>query len=230
MNILAIDTSTEACSVALQTSKGIDCEFDVCPQQHSQKILGMIDAVLKRNGAHLSDMQLLAYGCGPGSFTGVRIAASTMQGLALGTNLPVAEVSTLATMAQENAERFNVSKSLALIDARMSEVYKGQYTLDATTGGVVLQGEEAVIPPNEVVSTVVNYDHESFVGTGYAAYKDILGLTELPKPLNVEYPNAKYMLALAKQAQLSGKTVSASEIVPTYLRDKVTWKKLPGRE
>ena len=103
MKILAIDTATEACSVALNNGTEQFQEFEICPQQHSQRLLPMVDSVLKQAKMSLSDLDLLAFGRGPGSFTGVRIATGMIQGLALGTGLKVAGVSTLAAMAVEAA-------------------------------------------------------------------------------------------------------------------------------
>ncbi|MFC3120550.1 tRNA (adenosine(37)-N6)-threonylcarbamoyltransferase complex dimerization subunit type 1 TsaB [Agaribacter flavus] len=229
MNVLAIDTSTEACSVAICTRDLIDGEFEICPQQHSQKLLEMIDRVLSKHMLSLTDMELLAYGCGPGSFTGVRIAASTIQGLSFGADLPVAQISTLATMAQENYERFRVESSMALIDARMQEVYKGMYSVDPSSQVVKLVGVEAVLPPNELSDELKKIRDSSYVGSGYHAYREALQIETLPKQLNVSYPNAKYMLSLAKHIAKQNGTVSAANIAPTYIRDKVTWKKLPGK-
>ena len=107
MNILAIDTATEACSVALQLENVTVSRFEVCPQQHSQRLLPMVDEVLKEAGVSLNELDLLAFGRGPGSFTGVRIATGMIQGLALGTGLKVAGVSTLEAMAREVAASLN---------------------------------------------------------------------------------------------------------------------------
>ncbi|MBT1450947.1 tRNA (adenosine(37)-N6)-threonylcarbamoyltransferase complex dimerization subunit type 1 TsaB [Glaciecola sp. XM2] len=230
MKILAIDTATEACSVGLLTEAGADGIFELCPQQHSQRILPMIDEVLSRNNLTLSDIDLLAYGRGPGSFTGVRIAASTVQGLALGADLEVVEVSTLQAMAQENLERFGITRSLALIDARMQEVYFGEY--QANESGIAMQTkQEAVLAPASLTSDVLSsYDEQSYVGTGFHAYQQELGLQLQSSALAVNYPNALYMLALAKWQYEQGEQVTCEAIAPVYVRDTVTWKKLPNRE
>ena len=119
MNILTIDTATEACSVALQFDQTLFTRYEVCPQQHSQKILPMVDAVMKEAGASLTELDGLAFGRGPGSFTGVRIATGIIQGLALGSQLPVAGVSTLAAMAQQVINSGDVSDVAVAIDARL---------------------------------------------------------------------------------------------------------------
>ena len=124
MNILAIDTATEACSVALQHNGTRITRFEICPQQHSQRLLPMVDEVLKEANITLNDLDLLAFGRGPGSFTGVRIATGMIQGLALGTGLKVAGISTLEAMAvftrreTETRETDTAHRVLAVRDAR----------------------------------------------------------------------------------------------------------------
>lgn len=229
MNILAIDTATEACSVGLLMDQDRDGIFELCPQQHSQRILPMIDEVLTRNGLSINDIDALAYGRGPGSFTGVRIAASTIQGLALGAHLKVVEISTLACMAQENFERFGKKHTLALIDARMQEVYCGKFVVDVA-GVVSIDGVESVMPPSMVAkSMLAELDETAFVGTGFHAYAQELGLTLQSSNLEVNYPNALYMLNLANYALAQGNAVDADEVAPVYVRDTVTWKKLPNK-
>ncbi|MFC4699770.1 tRNA (adenosine(37)-N6)-threonylcarbamoyltransferase complex dimerization subunit type 1 TsaB [Glaciecola siphonariae] len=236
MKILCIDTATEACSAALMLDDVCDGIFDVCPQQQSQRILPMIDEILTRHKVKVSELDAIAYGRGPGSFTGVRIASSTVQGLALGCDLPVIEVSTLAAMAQENFEVYKVEKTLALIDARMSEVYCGEFFINEA-GVAQCTGEEAVLLPSALLSVLSAYTdndtnivEESFVGTGFHAYQQELALQLQSHKLAVNYPNARYMLALAKWQFANGVKVSVEQIQPVYLRDKVTWKKLPNRE
>ncbi len=129
MNILAIDTATEACSVALKYNDTIITRFEICPQQHSRRLLPMVDEVLKEAQVALPDLDLLAFGRGPGSFTGVRIATGMIQGLALGTGLKVAGVSTLEAMAFEMASKTEDKAALIAVasDARMNEVYFAVY-------------------------------------------------------------------------------------------------------
>ena len=98
--ILAIDTATEACSVALLNDESTDALFELCPREHTQRILPMVQQVLANNQLNLNQLDALAFGRGPGSFTGVRIGIGIAQGLALGAELPMIGVSTLATMAQ----------------------------------------------------------------------------------------------------------------------------------
>lgn len=230
MKLLCIDTATEACSAALLINERRDAIFEVCPQQQSSRILPMIDELLTRNNIKLAELDAIAYGRGPGSFTGVRIASSTVQGLALGTDLPVVEVSTLAAMAQQNYEQNSETKSLALIDARMSEMYCAAYEVDVD-GIVQAVTQEAVLAPSDVAPILAGYNEQSsYVGTGFHAYASELDLALKSAALAVNYPNAQYMLSIAKKQYEIGHTVSVEQIKPVYLRDKVTWKKLAGRE
>lgn len=225
MNILTIDTATEACSVALQFNQSLFTRYEVCPQQHSQKILPMIDAVMKDANTTLSQLDGLGFGRGPGSFTGVRIATGIIQGLALGSELPVAGVSTLATMAQQVINAGNVTDVAVAIDARMGEVYFAHYRNHQ--GIAQLIGEEHVIAPAHVTN-LIDVSCMAAAGTGWQAYPELTALLE-EQVVNVSYPYARFMLPLAEQCLSNGNGVSAEAVTPEYLRNTVTWKKLPGR-
>lgn len=228
MNILVIDTSTEACSVALEVSKHVFNRFEICPQQHSQRILPMIDEVLKQANVKLQDLDYLAFGRGPGSFTGVRIATGVLQGLALGTGHKVVGISTLAAMAQQAYAQHRKVQVAAAIDARMSEVYFAQYQLKQDV--MTLLDIEQVTPPDEAALLVKKSVKMAGVGTGWQAYPELAGLEQVEQLTDVLYPDALYMLPLAKDLIVKGYAVEVEEIQPVYLRDKVTWKKLPGKE
>lgn len=238
MKILAIDTATEACSVALLNEGERDGMFEICPQEHSQKVLPMVDTLLTKHGLKIADLDAIAFGRGPGSFTGVRIATGIVQGLALGADLPVIEVSTLAAMAQECYEKHQAQVSKVLIDARMNEVYFGHYCI---TNNVATEIQpEAVLAPDEAVekytsaalSAITNGQHseEACAGTGWEAYAEKTGFSRDNEIINVSFPNALYMLTIAETEFQLGHQKSVDDLVPVYLRDKVTWKKLPGRE
>lgn len=225
MNILVIDTATEACSVALQYQGKSYQQFEICPQQHSQRLLPMVDDVLKQAGVKLQQLDYLGFGRGPGSFTGVRIATGMIQGLALGTDLPVIGISTMATMAQQKLQQTTAKHVAVAIDARMDEVYFGLY---AETDGVMSALiEEQVLPPEQALAVMAEFEHSfELVGTGWQAYESLSAL--INTDVDVLYPCAEYMLPLAEA--IKEQAVAVEDIQPVYLRDKVTWKKLPGRE
>ena len=228
MNILIIDTATEACSVALEVNGQVYNRFEICPQQHSQRILPMIDEVLKEANVTLQNLEYLAFGRGPGSFTGVRIATGVLQGLALGTGHKVVGISTLAAMAQQAYVQHQSQHVTAAIDARMSEVYFGQYQLQQKV--MTLVGVEQVLPPEQGAALLSNSFEMVGVGTGWQAYANLDVDGQIDVLADVLYPNALYMLPLAKAFISEGQAVDVHDIQPVYLRDKVTWKKLPGRE
>ena len=147
MRILAIDTATEACSAAQWNDGTLSAHFEICPREHTQRILPLVQEVLNESGTQLTDLDALAFGRGPGSFTGVRIGIGIAQGLALGAELPMIGVSTLATMAQGAWRKTGATRVLAAIDARMGEVYWAEYQRDEQG---VWHGEEseAVLKPS----------------------------------------------------------------------------------
>lgn len=228
MNLLVIDTATEACSVAVQVDGKIYNRFEICPQQHSQRILPMIDEVLHEANITLKELDYLGFGRGPGSFTGVRIATGILQGLSLGTGLKVVGISTLAAMAQEASDKFKVNHVFAAIDARMAEVYFAEYAF--SEGIVRLIAEESVLPPEVALPETAENCVYLGVGTGWAAYEALDVDNKVNVISDVIYPNALYMLPLALAQIEAGLAVDVEDIQPVYLRDKVTWKKLPGRE
>ena len=229
-NLLAIDTATESLSVALQFNRQTFHRFEICPQQHSQKLLPMIDDVLNEAGATLADLEGLVFGRGPGSFTGVRIATGMIQGLALGSQLPVVGVSTLATMAQQAIAEQQASHIVTAIDARMNEVYFACFEASAQLAVAILD-EQVCAPEIAAQSFPASIPEHNFVaaGTGWQAYPALTDKSSTQE-VSILYPHARYMLALAEPEFEAGRTYSAETVEPVYLRDKVTWKKLPGRE
>lgn len=231
VKILALDTATENCSVALLTDDGIYFRSEVAPRDHTKKILPMVDDVLKEAGLTLNELDALAFGRGPGSFTGVRIGIGIAQGLAFGADLPMIGISTLEAMAQGVYRMHGESGVAAAIDARMSEIYWGRF-LRQEDGSWLAKDAECVISPTLVVEKSLDDENTWFTaGTGWEAYSDVLG--QLPfrrEASSIMYPDAQDIVLLAKIELLKGNTVSVEEASPIYLRDKVTWKKLPGRE
>jgi tRNA threonylcarbamoyladenosine biosynthesis protein TsaB len=225
--ILAIDAATEACSVALSVDGQSYSSFVVCPQQHSQRLLPMVEDILRQAGIDLDEVDYLAYGQGPGSFTGIRIATGVMQGLAMGADIPVIGISTLATLAQQAISEFGANEVVAAIDARMQEVYIACY--ENIHGVATIRESEKVLPPLEALTVFTSSPELCAVGTGWAAYDELSHL-DIDYHPQILYPNALHMLTLAESAAAKGMAVPVEQAQPTYLRDKVTWKKLPGKE
>ncbi|QRG77485.1 tRNA (adenosine(37)-N6)-threonylcarbamoyltransferase complex dimerization subunit type 1 TsaB [Citrobacter sp. R56] len=231
MRILAIDTATEACSVALWNDGNINAQFELCPREHTQRILPMVQDILATSGTTLAEINALAFGRGPGSFTGVRIGIGIAQGLALGASLPMIGVSTLATMAQGAWRKTGATRVLAAIDARMGEVYWAEYQRDENG---VWHGEdtEAVLKPDAVLARLKQLSGEwATVGTGWPAWPELANESGLAlRDGDVLLPAAEDMLPLASQMLAAGKTVAVEHAEPVYLRNNVAWKKLPGKE
>ncbi|WED27478.1 tRNA (adenosine(37)-N6)-threonylcarbamoyltransferase complex dimerization subunit type 1 TsaB [Vibrio sp. DW001] len=229
--ILALDTSTENCSVALVVDGQTYFRSEVSPRGHTTKILPMIDEVLNEAGIRLHDVDALAYGRGPGSFTGVRIGIGIAQGLAFGANLPMIGVSTLAAMAQAIYRVNGTEYAACAIDARMSEVYWGRFCRQEN-GEWLNVDQECVISPENLIKDVKADDLVwSLAGTGWTAYQqELIALELIGEQSDVLYPEAVDIAFLAQFELEKGNTTNAEEASPVYLRDKVAWKKLPGRE
>ena len=241
MNYLAIDASTEACSVALQVNDAISgtkvysC-YELCPQSHSLQLLPMVDKLLKEANITLSQCDGLIFGRGPGSFTGVRIGVGVAQGLAFAANLPVVGVSSLQAMAQLAFIKHQQSKVYAAIDARMGEAYNAYFVLDENN---IMQEQtladqkcEAVTAPSLIHQRLVNIVSAPIygVGTGWDAYKDDLSsLKSNQGTPEILFPSAEAMLAIGVAALERGEGVAAEDAQPVYVRDTVSWQKLPGK-
>jgi tRNA threonylcarbamoyladenosine biosynthesis protein TsaB len=225
MKILALDTATEACSAALYLDGEITQKYRVAPREHSHILLPMIEQLLGESGSQLSDLDALAFGRGPGSFMGVRIAAGVTQGIAFARDLPVIPVSTLAAIAQAAHAESGADKVLSAIDARMNEVYWGAFTL-ATNGCMQPVGDESVIAPEQVAKP--EGTGWAGAGTGWSACGEalsaIVGTEALATVLDQCLPSAAAIVELALPDFEAGRYVPASKAVPVYLRDNVAKK------
>ncbi|CAM4184617.1 tRNA (adenosine(37)-N6)-threonylcarbamoyltransferase complex dimerization subunit type 1 TsaB [Pseudoalteromonas byunsanensis] len=225
-NLLAIDASTEALSLALHFNGQTYRYFEECPQQHSQKILPQIERMLGSANCQLKELDGIVFGRGPGSFTGVRISVAIAQGLAYSSKLPLVGVSTLEAMALQAIRELKVEQVLSGIDARMGEIYLAQYEM-SNDGSLTAIDDEVVCSPEDVK----HYDSAiSAVGTAWQAYPQVAESNNLMVSDKICLPDAFYMLELGDDAFTKGLTVKAADAQPHYVRDTVTWKKLPGRE
>lgn len=217
--ILALDTSTEACSAALFFGSNAIERFEALPRGHAQRILGMLQELLDEAGLALRDLDAVAFCRGPGAFTGVRIGCSVVQGVAFGADLPVVPVSTLQVLAQGAYRTCGARRVAAAIDARMGEVYFGEYRLE--NGLMVASGDEVVVSPDRLAP--LSGEQWLGVGTGWATYEARLR-EALGEPVAVvdALPRALDCLPIAVAAVAAGRTVAAADALPVYLRDKVT--------
>lgn len=221
--ILALDTATDACSVALCTPTQTINKFVVEPQAHSKLLLGMVDDVCRQAGVVFNDIDAFAFGRGPGSFTGVRIAASVVQGLAFGSNRPVIAVSSLQALAQQAANTHDVLNILPMLDARMHEIYWGIYQVNDKRI-VEPTMPDALQKPEELqVDKDIPY---LAIGTGATTYAKILieQNPHLQFDETIQFPRAEEILQIALDKFNNGEIIPPNEAVPTYVRNDVAKK------
>ncbi len=219
LNLLALDTSTEYCSVALLRGEELTHREAHAIQRHSELILPMIGELLAASGVEVTRLDGIAFGAGPGSFTGLRIACGVAQGLAFGAGLPVVPVGTLIALAQEAG----APKVIACLDARMGEIYHAAYRRD---GG---QWSE-IVPPGvgpAQSAPVVQGNSWFGCGSGFAVYAEALAKRyegQLDGVAAALHPHARSIARLAAPVLAAGGGLSAEQAAPVYVRDKVALK------
>lgn len=217
--LLALDTATEACSVALLHQGHVISRYEVIPRLHAQSLLPMIRDVLDEAGIELAAVDAIAFGRGPGAFTGIRIAIGVVQGLGFAAEKPVIGISNLAALAQRAYREQGATQVASAIDARMDEVYWGLYKLK--DGEMCLQGAEVVCPPE--AASVTDESTWYGAGTGFGAYQERLPSLKGQSPELL--PHAVDILTLATFAWARGEAQPAAQAQPVYLRDKVATPK-----
>ncbi len=227
MKLLALDTSTEACSAALCIDGELREQFQIAPRGHGQLILNMVEQLLADAQLKVGQLDGIAFGRGPGAFTGVRIATSVVQGIAFGADLPVVPVSSLAALAQGIYRQQRHEAVLTAFDARMDEVYWGAFALQA--GLMVACGVESVCPPGSVPLPSPARQWVG-AGNGWSAYPEQLQAAcgSVAVCDDHRFPHAQDVAALAEPLLAKGETVMAEQALPIYLRDNVVKKKKAG--
>lgn len=223
MRILAIDTATERCSVALQLDEHLIERRSDTPRGHADLVLPMVASTLSEAGLRLRDLDALAYGRGPGAFTGVRIAVGVAQGLAFGAGLPTVGISDLAAIAQQVSAPGE--RVLVCMDARMSEVYWGLFEQPHGSTLVQAAGPERVDSPAAVSAAGASM----LAGTGFAVYPELHALAHGAPIHDAVLPLAGDIARLAVAKLLAGQGEPAHQAEPVYLRDRVAFPKQPGR-
>ena len=221
MKLLAIDTSTEACSVALSVDGEIAERYEIAPRRHTELVLPWADALLAEAGLAKTQLDAIAVARGPGAFTGVRLAVAIAQGMALALDLPVIPVSTLAALALRAPVDVSGSRILSAIDARMGEVYLGAFERDEAALIRALGNEWMAAPAAPNVPVEARWIG---VGTGFAAaegaLKQALGET-LVQCDAAALPHAADVARLAALAWSRGEAIAPDALEPAYLRNKV---------
>ena len=222
ITLLAIDTCTEACSAALLHQQVITERYQLAPRAHTQLILPMMQSLLDVAKITLRDVDALAFTCGPGSFTGIRLAASIIQASAFAADLSVVRVSSLQCLAQGAYRELQAEQVFAAIDARLQEVFSATYRLQADTA--IMQActvEQLCLPQHCLAGGLTN-----FVGVGsawdhYHALFETQFKNQLQRWVPQRYPRAYDAAVIAADAYQRGETVTAMEALPTYLRETV---------
>lgn len=218
MNLLAIETATESCSVALACGEALIVRSEYAPRRHAELLLPMCEEVLAEAGLARRDLDVLAVGRGPGAFTGVRLAVSAAQGIALALGIPVVPVSSLAALAMQAPD--DGADVLAVIDARMGEVYAGLFRrngehLDSLGEETVGRADALRLPRSEALNVI---------GTGWSSYREVLETVLMSPPRwadGARYPQAADVARIALPIAAAGGGIAADRVQPVYLRDKV---------
>ncbi len=227
-NILAIETSTDACSVALYSDGNYSEIYEIIPRQHSQRLFSMLRELLPTGNLRDQGIEAITYACGPGSFTGLRIAASAVQGLAFANELPALPISTLACLAQtalREAVAAADNRVLCMLDARINEVYWALY--DYREGlAVALEGPHVCAPQDVVFAQTP----KKLLGVGGGFNYS----QQLPEALQSALihtsldllPRARDLIPLALADFERGQWQKPAEVMPVYVREEVSWKKI----
>ena len=224
MKLLALDTAATACTVALLTDKGLLEAGIEAERVQAESLLPMVEKLLAEAGLDLRGLDAIAFGRGPGAFTGLRVAASVAQGLAYGAGLPVVPISNLDALAAAAHARHGAGSILACLDARMQEVYWAAYAVE----GDALERltAESLSPPGEV--TLSGGGPWFGAGSGWGAYPEALK-ARVPGLLGMDptlVPGAGDIARLAYKAFRQGASVAPERAIPVYLRDNVATSKI----
>lgn len=228
MNILSVETSTDSCSAAIATVDKIYLRSQISPQEHSKLILHMIDEIIDEAELTMQDIDIISFGVGPGSFTGLRIAAGVVQGLAFLDDKPIVQVSTLQALAQAAYKRFGYTEIFAALDARMQQIYYGFFKLDADE---IMQPcfSEGVDCPDKLIDIPPDFKTQVWhgVGLGVTNYHHKLE-TSMPymiPEMTAIYPSALEVSTLARKIFAQKGGVKVEQAQPIYIRDEVVKKR-----
>ena len=231
MRLLALDTSSLACSVALQFDEQLAARHEEQAREHTKLLVPMIRSVLDDVGTRLADLDAIVLGNGPGSFIGMRIAASVAQGLAFGAGLGIVPVSSMAAVAAEVLDRSEAGEVAVAQDAHMNEVYLGIYRRG--DGGMPVDMIDERLQPQAAIPELdaPGGGPRAAAGFGWRRYPELLALNEdrLDAVSEVLYPDARYLLPLGAQGLLSAGALAPEDVNPAYLRQKVAQKPSDGR-
>ncbi|MBI5618858.1 MAG: tRNA (adenosine(37)-N6)-threonylcarbamoyltransferase complex dimerization subunit type 1 TsaB [Gammaproteobacteria bacterium] len=222
MKLLALETATDACSAALFIGGAIRERFELAPQRHTKLLLPMVGALCAEAGITPAELEAIAVSVGPGAFTGVRIAASIAQGLAIAHELPIAPVSTLAALAQGAFRRTGRRCVLATLDARRGEIYVGRYAVPPDCSSVTALAPDALCAPDALDPALPAPDWIA-TGPGWQAYRDTLEprCGARAEPGELQHPRALDVATLGLAILQAGGGVAPELLQPVYLRGAI---------
>jgi len=221
IKILALDTATEACSAALLMGDELLERYQVAPREHTQLLMPMVDSLMEEAGLAMHELDAITFGRGPGSFTGLRIAAGFTQGLALGAELPVLPVSDLAALALQAHRQLGWEEFLVCQDARLKEFFIGGFRIGAEGPEETIS--EALVDASELAVRAKGFHHA--VGSGWTTPG---GKQAMPEGFvidsSIHLPRAADIARLGMLAFSRGESVPVEQALPVYLRDQVAKK------
>jgi len=218
-NILAIETSSEACSLAVSNGDRFKVCHEVMPQQHTEKLLPLMQELMNEVNLTYQDLDVVATGCGPGSFTGTRLACSITQGLAYSIGIPVISVSSMQILAQGMNRKFQCSKVIVLINAHMEQIYVGEF--EFVEGKIISSTEKAL--NLDQIHSIDPPQGSFFAGDGCQLVDEYL--RKLDAQVYERYPNAKDLLVEAEIRLSKGIILDPKDLAPVYLTGEEHWAK-----
>ena len=223
MNLLALDTSSAACSVCLQIAHQEYSSHLIEPKSHTNTLLPTIQKLLENSGAVINDLDAIILGVGPGSFVGTRIAAAVAQGIAFAGEINLITISSMEAIAYEAMQKNNLENIIVVQDARMDEIFIGKYQLDnqknlKTSTPIQLQSKFDEIIDNDLEIAVTGNASNSYLEALNGRFK-IRPIKE-----NIIYPNASFLLKLGKKYYSDDLSIKPEELTIDYIRNKVASK------
>ena len=218
-NILAIETSSDACSLSLSFNNDDFHFHEILPKQHTERLLIEIKALLELANAQLQDLNAIAVGCGPGSFTGIRLACSIAQGLAFSNDLKTIQVSSLEVLARNINTQLGADSIVSIVDARMQQLYVGEFLYSKKA---LVTSDTFVVPVEEFKLSAYE-ENTFFVGDGCDLIEK--RLKEISKNIFLNLPLASDLLSIAKDKYINNELLEPAELLPIYLFGEDQWKK-----
>jgi tRNA threonylcarbamoyladenosine biosynthesis protein TsaB len=222
MNLLALDTSSDACSVALKLGSRIIERHVVRPKEHTHLLIPMLQEVLAEGDVTVNDLDAIAPGVGPGSFIGVRIAASVAQGIAFATGRKLVPVSSLAAIAAESFATQNINRVAVAQDAHVQEIYLARYRRGDADEPIAV-GDAKLVGIAAIDCLADMADGWYAAGGGWHRYPELLTLNagRIAGMVDIAHPRARYLLGLASNAWQAGQAIEPDALLPDYLRQQV---------